>query len=209
MPPNPATAASTTAGSTTATTATATATDLRALTRRFATPGRLQAILLRPGRGQPALAVARGEARAGQGLVGDRSCRLAGPGGGKRQLTLLQAEHLPVIAALAGRRWAEHGLDAALLRRNLVVAGINLLAARSLFKDQPLRLHIGAEVVLELTGPCEPCSKMEALLGPGGYNAMRGHGGVTARVLQGGWLAVGDAVVCVPVDAAAGALPGG
>jgi MOSC domain-containing protein YiiM len=174
------------------------AADLRALTRRFAQPGRLQAIVLRPGRGQPALSLQRAEAHAGQGLVGDRSFRQAGPGSGKRQVTLLQAEHLPVIAALAGGRWAEQGLDALLLRRNLVVAGLNLLAARSLFKDQPMRLRLGAQVVLEVTGPCEPCSKMEALLGPGGYNAMRGHGGVTARVLQSGSLAVGDGVVCQP-----------
>ena len=176
-------------------------TDLRALTRRFANPGRLQAIMLRPGRDQAALAVQRTEAHAGQGLVGDRSYRSAGPGTGKRQVTLLQAEHLPVIAALAGVRGAElarrdGGLDPLLLRRNLVVAGLNLLATRSLFKDQPLLLHLGSSVVLEVTGPCEPCSKMEALLGPGGYNAMRGHGGVTARVLQGGWLALGDTVWC-------------
>ena len=178
------------------------ATDLRALTRRFAQAGALQAIALRPGRGQPAQAVHSAEAHAGQGLVGDRGYRAAGPGNGKRQVTLIQAEHLPVIAALAGGRWAADGLDARLLRRNLVVAGLNLLAARSLFKDQPLLLRLGAQVVLEVTGPCEPCSKMEALLGSGGYNAMRGHGGVTARVLQGGWLAVGDAVQCLPAPPA-------
>jgi MOSC domain-containing protein YiiM len=170
--------------------------DLRALTRRFAAVGRLQAIALRPGRGLPALLPDRAEAHAGQGLLGDRAYRSAGPGLGKRQVTLLQAEHLPVIAALAGGHWAGTGLDPALLRRNLVVAGLNLLAARSLFKDQPLRLRLGEHVLLEVTGPCEPCSKMEALLGPGGYNAMRGHGGVTARVLQGGWLGVGDPVRC-------------
>ena len=174
------------------------AADLRALTRRFAQPGHLQAIVLRPGRGRPALVAPRAEAHAGQGLVGDRSYHAAGPATGKRQVTLIQAEHLPVIAALAGGRWAADGLDAHLLRRNLVVAGLNLLAARALFKDQPLRLHLGDAVVLEVTGPCEPCSKMEALLGAGGYNAMRGHGGVTARVLQGGWLAAGDAVRCQP-----------
>jgi len=176
--------------------------DLRALTRRFAQAGTLQAIALRPGRGQPALAVQSAEAHAGQGLVGDRSYRAAGPGNAKRQVTLIQAEHLPVIAALAGGRWAQDGLDALLLRRNLVVAGLNLLAARSLFKDQPMLLRLGPQVVLEVTGPCEPCSKMEALLGAGGYNAMRGHGGVTARVLQGGWLAVGAAVECLPAPPA-------
>ncbi|MEY4766430.1 MAG: hypothetical protein RI907_3103 [Pseudomonadota bacterium] len=171
---------------------------LRELCAQFPRPGRLDAILLRPQRLAPVEPVTRAEVLAGRGLAGDHHTaapRRSGAGG-KRQVTLIQAEHLGVIASLAGV--AE--VRAADLRRNLVVSGLNLLAARSLFKDQALRLHLGDEVVLEVTGPCDPCSRMEALLGPGGHNAMRGHGGMTARVVQGGWLNVGDAVRCLPAD---------
>jgi MOSC domain-containing protein YiiM len=74
-----------------------------------------------------------------------------------------------------------------LLRRNLVIAGINV----SVLKDQ--RFTIG-EVLLEGTGPCVPCSRMETNLGPGGYNAMRGHGGINARIVTSGTIRLGDAV---------------
>lgn len=164
-------------------------TDLRALSLQFARPGRLDAILVRPQRRGAVLSVEKGVALADRGLEGDRSAvRL----GGMRQVTLIQSEHLAVLAALLGRE----RIDPALLRRNLVVSGINLLAARTLFRDQPLVLRIGANVVLEITGTCEPCSRMEEALGRGGYNAMRGHGGLTARVRSGDILHIGDSVVC-------------
>jgi MOSC domain-containing protein YiiM len=170
--------------------------ELRALTGRFAAAGKLEAIYLRPGRGTPAVAVDAVRALVGRGLEGDRSAArtVPGAGGGKRQVTLFQAEHLPLVAAWSG----QPSVDPAWLRRNLVVHGLNLVAARSPFADRPLHLRIGADVVLELTGPCDPCSKMEAALGPGGFNAMRGHGGMTARVLRGGRLAVGDRVTVEP-----------
>ena len=164
--------------------------DLRELSTTFAATGTLQAILLRPARGEEAAAVQACEAIEGQGLQGDRAAK--GRRGGKRQVTLVQAEHLPVVAALLRRE----RIEPADLRRNLVVGGINLAAARTLFSDRPLVLAIGPQVLLELSGPCEPCSKLEARLGPGAYNAVRGHGGFTARILRGGRIEVGDAVAC-------------
>lgn len=142
--------------------------------------GAVQWIGVRPARDVPMVATDRVQARAGGGLTGDR---YAG-GSGKRGLTLIQAEHLPVIATLAGLA----AVEAATLRRNVVVSGIALVALKQ------RRFRIG-EVVLEGTGPCDPCSRMEDALGAGGYNAMRGHGGLCARIIEGGSFAVGDAVV--------------
>lgn len=166
--------------------------DLHELTRRFAHDGTLEAIYLRPARGVAARRVDEAEAIAGRGLVGDRTGDRAATAadGGKRQVTLLQAEHVPLIAA-----WTHRGtIDPRLLRRNLVIAGLNLAAAHSPFADQALRVLVGDEVELVVTGDCAPCSKMETVLGPGGYNALRGHGGVTARVVVGGRLRIGDPV---------------
>ena len=166
----------------------ATNSNLRDLTAQFCQLGCLDAIYLRPARAILANQTNTATAIAGRGLQGDRSA--LGKLDGKRQVTLMQAEHIVVLEKLLNKP-----VDAALLRRNLVVSGINLVAAKSLFKDQIMHLTIG-NVVLEITGPCEPCSKMEAVLGKGAYNAMRGHGGVTAKVVVGGELKVGDLVSC-------------
>ena len=114
------------------------------------------------------------------GLVGDRARA------GKRAVTLIQAEHLAVIAALAGLE----AVDPAELRRNIVVSGLNLAAFRG------KRLQLGT-AVLELTVPCHPCSKMETVLGHGGYTAMRGHGGMCASVVAVGEVSTGAAVTPV------------
>lgn len=103
---------------------------------------------------------------------------------GKRQITLIQSEHLDVVASIMKMP----NVDPKVTRRNIVVSGINLLALKN------KQFEIGEEIVLETTGLCHPCSRMEENLGSGGYNAMRGHGGITARVLQGGVLRKGDLI---------------
>lgn len=145
--------------------------------------GRLEWIGLRPAHRAPLRVVSSAAAEAGRGLHGDRYAETPGT---KRQVTLIQAEHLPLIAALTGHA----AVPPEWLRRNLVISGINLLA----LKDRPFRI---GTVLLEGTGLCHPCSRMEEVLGAGGYNVMRGHGGITARVLHGGEIHIRDAVTFV------------
>jgi MOSC domain-containing protein YiiM len=141
--------------------------------------GRIIWIGIRPERKSPMIKLDSVEAIAGKGLTGDRYASK----NGKRQVTLIQGEHLLAIASLLGRQHVEPEL----LRRNLVVTGINLLA----LKDK--QFHVGS-ALLEYTGHCHPCSAMEATFGAGGYNAVRGHGGITARILESGEIKVGDDV---------------
>ena len=145
--------------------------------------GRVEAIIVRGSPRDPARRIDSTIAVAGVGLADDRLGQRGEAELSTRQVTLIQQEHLAVIAQLA--RVDE--VNAANLRRNLVVSGINLLALKN------ARLRVG-EAVLEIVGPCQPCSRMEETIGPGGYAAMRGHGGMTARVISGGAIRVGDAV---------------
>lgn len=152
--------------------------------------GRLEAILLRSERRGAVHDVAQARALPGLGLAGDRKATGRATPTGTRHVTLVQAEHLDVVGALLGRV----RVDPAVLRRNLVVRGVNLLALRD------RRFTVGG-VALEGTGPCHPCSRMEEALGPGGYAAMRGHGGITARILEDGMVRVGDPVRVQAEDA--------
>ncbi len=149
--------------------------------------GRVEAIIVRSDPRQPAHRVDATQALAGVGLADDRLGQRGEAELSTRQVTLIQHEHLPVIAALAG----VPSVDPVALRRNLVVSGINLVALKN------ARVRIG-DAVLDIVGPCQPCSRMEEAVAPGGYAAMRGHGGMTARVAVAGTIRVGDTVRALP-----------
>jgi MOSC domain-containing protein YiiM len=151
--------------------------------------GRVEAIIVRGSSREPARRVEATLAMAGIGLADDRLGQRGEAELSTRQVTLIQHEHLAVIAQLA----RVNSVDPLGLRRNLVVSGINLLALKN------ARLQVGG-ALLEIVGPCQPCSRMEEAIGPGGYAAMRGHGGMTARVLAGGQIRLGDSVRAVRAE---------
>ena len=152
--------------------------EMHELLNQYAQAGKVVAIYLRPGRREPVRKVSSCMAIASAGLQGDRY-----KSKGSRQVTLIQHEHLTVVAACLGKET----VDPALLRRNIVVRGINLLTLKG------KKFQIG-QSIFEYSGECHPCSRMEEVLGTGGYNAMRGHGGILARILQTGTIQEGDTV---------------
>jgi MOSC domain-containing protein YiiM len=153
---------------------------LNKLMNQFPNEGKVVWIGIRPARRVKMKEVNSVQINIGTGLDGDR---YSGKPGSKRQVTLIQDEHITTVAKLM----KQNEIDPGLFRRNIVIKGINLLA----LKDS--KFTIGNSQ-FEMTGLCHPCSRMEENLGPGGYNAMRGHGGITAKVLQEGIIKIGDSL---------------
>ena len=149
---------------------------LAELLQMFPYSGELMWIGVRPGKGEPMIVLDEVLADTRSGLIGDRY----NGNSGRRQVTLLQYEHLAVLGSMLDK-----SIDPEVLRRNLLIKGVNLVALRN------CQFKIG-DAVFQMTGLCHPCSKIESKLGSGGYNAMRGHGGINAQVVQGGIIRVGD-----------------
>ena len=150
--------------------------------------GRVRWIGVRPESRADMLELDAVEARREAGLTGDH----ARPGArNARQVTLIQWEHLAVINSLLGRT-ADQPILAQDLRRNLVVSGINLFSLKG------RRFRVG-QAILETTGWCQPCARLQNNLGPGTFQAVRGHGGITARVLQSGIIRLDDSLCVEPV----------
>jgi len=153
--------------------------NLNALMNTHASTGSVEWIGVRPSRMKQVLFVKEVIAIKGVGLEGDHY----NANDGARQVTLIQKEHLDAVASYLRAK----DVDPALTRRNIVIKGFNLNSLKG------KKFRIG-NVILEYSGECHPCSRMEANLGVGGYNAMRGHGGITAKVIEGGQVGAGDSL---------------
>ena len=122
---------------------------------------------------------------AAEGVHGDfRGGLAATKPGRKRQVSLIEAECVTAAMAEAGAV-----LDWSDCRRNLLVQGLRLP------REEGLRVQIGDRLVLEITGECDPCERMDAL-----HEGLRAamnpdwRGGFLGRVIEDGEIAVGDEI---------------
>jgi|GEM_PF-474105 len=154
---------------------------------------RLARILVAEGRGAPMQDCRTAQAVAGRGLVGDRYWAGCGTFSGRSEVWA-GAREISMIdtAAVAecNRRLAcagSPGVDAAALRRNLVIDELDLMT--------PGRSWLRIDAVeFEILGTCPPCGYLSRLLDQDMRRALYRIGGVRARVHVGGALNRGAAV---------------
>ena len=154
----------------------------------FAPQIRIQHLYISPGHnffghhGQPAgqnplVEVESVECMAGRGLVGDRFFDFKD--NYKGQITFFSAEVFEDVCTKIGATGKHPGLT----RRNAITRGVDLNTLIGMeFEVQGVRLLGVSE--------CSPCYWMDQAIGPGAEAAMKGRGGLRARILTGGRIAV-------------------
>ncbi|MBD0353932.1 MAG: MOSC domain-containing protein [Rubrobacteraceae bacterium] len=121
----------------------------------------------------------------GCGIEGDRYCEGTGfwsRYGDVCEVTLIESEDLDHIQSELGIsvKNGEH-------RRNIITSGIRLGDLRR------KRFRIG-EAVLEYDRPRPPCKHVQDLSEPGMTRALKGRGGICARVVEAGRIRVRDVI---------------
>ncbi len=145
---------------------------------------RVDALFLKPAHGHPMSCLSSVMAIEGRGLQGDASI-----GRNRRQILLIEGETLDGL-----------GLKPGDVRENIVVRDFPLsgLTAGTILR--------AGEVLLEITGDCTPCDRMDGVR-PGLQAEIRGRRGLLAKAVTGGRIHVGDPVESVPPNPYATAHP--
>ena len=119
----------------------------------------------------------------GEGLEGDK---ITSKKSKKRQVTLMQKEHISVILSLAQEKDKNRIKNIQYyFKRNLLISYCNIQNLKGKI------FTIGGAKFFG-TGDCKPCKKIENLLGTKMLDAMQGMGGITAVVEETGRIKIND-----------------
>ena len=138
--------------------------------------GSVVSIQLCVGHRDPMRSVESAQMTAGYGIEGDRHAVSEGVRT-KRQVLLTDVETL-----------AKFGLSRGDIRENITATGIDIHSLR-----EGDRVSLGGDAVVEITGHCAPCARMDEIR-DGLRVALEGNRGMLATVISGGEVSVGDEV---------------
>ena len=119
----------------------------------------------------------------GEGLEGDK---ITFKKSKKRQVTLMQKEHISVILSLAQEK------DQSRIRKIQYYFKRNLLISKCNVQNLKGKIFTIGDAKFLGTGDCKPCKKIENLLGVSMLDAMQGMGGITALVAESGIIKIND-----------------
>ena len=119
----------------------------------------------------------------GEGLEGDK---ITSKKSKKRQVTLMQKEHISVILSLAQEK------DQSRIREIQYYFKRNLLISKCNVQNLKGKIFTIGDAKFLGTGDCKPCKKIENLLGVSMLDAMQGMGGITALVTESGIIKIND-----------------
>ena len=137
----------------------------------------IQSIIIRPERKALPVRVTHAEI-TGSGIRGDHYSKEEG----LRQVTLIAHDDLATVAATVGFQGDVH----LACRRNILLDTFPAVDLKGKI------VGLGDEVLLEITGYCSPCFRMEENFGSGAINAFSKKAGWVARVIKTGSISVGD-----------------
>lgn len=141
-----------------------------------ANEGSVVSMRLNVGSRKPMKEVDSARVITGQGIEGDRHLKEDGSRS-RRQILIMDRETL-----------GNFSLDDGIIRENITVVGMDFSSI-----DAGDRVSIGREVVLEITGECEPCARMDEIRA-GLQNELDGQRGMLAYAEKGGLISVGDVI---------------
>lgn len=135
--------------------------------------GKIVAVQLCPGHRKSMLPVEFAEAVEKSGLNGD----VHALPDSSRQVLLIEEETLDRYDLIPGQ-----------VKENITTRGISLMSL-----PRGSRLHIGSQVILEITKACSPCSRMDEIR-KGLRLELACKRGMLARIVAGGIVRRGDAI---------------
>ncbi|MBK9984809.1 MAG: MOSC domain-containing protein [Saprospiraceae bacterium] len=139
----------------------------------------IKSILIRPERRANPIRISEAKINS-TGIEGDHYAKPDG----SRQVTIIAEDLLAEMTGIIGFQGDAHMA----CRRNILV--------ESLPKENLTGKYIafGEDVILEITGYCTPCSRMEENFGKGAIDAFSQRAGWAARVISEGSISTGDLV---------------
>ncbi len=138
--------------------------------------GSVVSIQICVGHRDPMKSVESAQMKAEYGIEGDRHAVSEGVRT-KRQVLLTDVETL-----------AKFGLSRGDIRENITATGIEIHSLK-----EGDRVSLGGDAVVEITGHCAPCARMDEIR-DGLRVALEGQRGMLATVISGGTVNVGDEV---------------